>query len=157
MGNICMTGLYRCRYPKKYYNAKFDPEYKFLFHCRNWTFTIHKIDDEGIIHLYDTYFDERELEINEEDLNTDFELLLDYSLYDKVDRMKDLRDYDREDYKIVSDNSGGFSSKSKYLRKGAKRSYKRMLQNIDEEIENTKNHLEYLNTQRNEIFKHMEK
>lgn len=157
MENICMTGLYRCKYPKKYYNAKFDPEYKFLFHCRNWTFTIHNIDDEGIIHLFDTYFGERELEVNEEDLNNDFELLLDYSLYNKVAKMVDLKDYDSKDYKIVLDNSGGFSSKSKYLRKGAIKSYKRMLQNVDEEIESTKNHLEYLNARRNEILRQMEK
>ena len=32
-----------------------------------------------------------------------------------------------------------------------------MIQNIDEEIENTKNHLEYLNARRNEILKQMEK
>lgn len=157
MENICMTGLYRCRYPKKYYNVKFDPEYNFLFHCRNWTFTIHNIDDEGIIHLFDTYFGEGKLEVNEEDLNNDFELLLDYSLYDKVNSMVDLKDYDPRDYKIVSDNSGGFSSKSKYLRKGAIKSYKRMLQNVDEEIESTKNHLEYLNARRNEILRQMEK
>ena len=45
---VCFTGIYKCRDPKKYYDDTQDPEYRLLYHCRNWTFKVGDCDEECV-------------------------------------------------------------------------------------------------------------
>lgn len=151
--SICMSGIYRCKEPKKYYDDTKDPEYRFLYHCRNWTFTVHEVDDEGIIHLFDTYFDEKELEVNEQELQEDFELALDSKEFHKVDRSTNLLEYRRNDVRQVADCSAGVMNPSKYVRNGAKKDIDRMLRFLDMEIKSTERQLESLKERKEQLLK----
>lgn len=138
---------------KKYYDDTKDPECRFLYHCRNWTFTVHEIDDEGIIHLFDTYFDEKELEVNIQELQEDFELILDLKEFHKVDRSTNLTEYKRCDVRLVADCSAGVMNPSKYLRNGVKKDIDNMLRFIDMEIKSTERQLESLKERKDQLLK----
>ena len=130
--NICMTGIYKCNNPKKYYYDPNDKEYKYLYHCRNWTFTVGKIDE--YIYLYDTYFGDKCIFTTFDEFETDFELVVDLSEFHKVDRKTDLREYDKEDICIVPDCSAGTMNPSKYVRNSAEKNIDRMLLLLADEI-----------------------
>lgn len=151
--DICKTGIYKCKEPKKYYDDTKDPEYKFIYHCRNWTFTVREVDDEGIIHLLDTYFDEEELEVNEQELQEDFELVLDLKEFHKVDRSTNLLEYKRNDARQVADCSAGVMNPSKYARNGAKKDIDRMIRFLDMEIKSTKRQLESLKERKEQLLR----
>lgn len=131
--NICLSGIYKCNNPKKYYYDRNDNEYRFLYHCRNWTFTVGKID-ENYIYLYDTYFGDKCIYVNFDEFKSDFELAVDLSEFHKVDRETDLREYDKEDICIVPDCSAGVMNPSKYIRNGAEKNIDRMLLLVADEI-----------------------
>lgn len=150
---ICMTSIYKCKEPKKYYDDTKDPEYQFLYHCRNWTFTIHGIDEEGIIHLFDTYFGDKELEVNEQEFQEDFELVLDLKEFHKVDRNINILEYRRCDVRQVADCSAGVMNPSKYVRNGAKKDINRMIKFLDSEIKSTERQLESLKERRKQLLK----
>ena len=149
---ICMSGIYRCKEPKKYYDDTKDLEYRFLYHCRNWTFTVHVVDAEGVIHLFDTYFDDKELEINEQDLQEDFELILDLKEFHKVDRSTNIFEYKRNDVRQVADCSAGVLNPSKYIRNGAKKDIDRMIKFLDSEIKSTERQLESLKERKDQLL-----
>ena len=153
MNKVCMTGIYKCKEPKKYYDDTKDPEYRFLYHCRNWTFTVHGVDDEGIIHLLDTYFGDKELEVNEQELHEDFELVLDLKEFHKVDKSINILEYRRNDVRQVADSSAGIMNPSKYVRNGAKKDIDRMIRFIDSEIKSTETQLESLKERRIKLMK----
>lgn len=150
---ICKTGIYKCREPRKYYSNNKDPEYQFLYHCRNWTFTVHGVDNEGIIHLLDTYFGDKELEVNESELQKDFELAVDLKEFHKVNRSTNLLEYRLSDARQVADCSAGVMNPSKYIRNGAKRDINRMIELIDSEIKSTERQLESLKGRREQLVK----
>lgn len=150
---ICMTGIYKCKEPKKYYDDTKDPQYRFLYHCRNWTFTIRGADEEGIIHLFDTYFDEKELEVNEQELQEDFELVLDLKEFHKVDKSTNLFEYRRCDVRQVADCSAGVMNPSKYVRNGAKKDIDNMIRFMDDEIKMTERQLKSLKERRERLMK----
>lgn len=141
--NVCMTGIYKCNNPKKYYYDPKDKEYTFLYHCRNWTFTIGKID-EYYIYLYDTYFGDKCIFTTLDEFDNDFELAVDLSEFHKVDIKTDLREYDKEDICIVPDCSAGIMNPSKYIRNGAVKDFDRVIELLDSEISMTENELEAL-------------
>lgn len=128
-----MTGIYKCNNPKKYYNDTNDKDYSFLYHCRNWTFTVGKVD-ENYIYLYDTYFGDKCIFTTFDEFENDFELAVDLSEFHKVDRKTDLREYDKEDICIVSDCSAGVMNPSKYVRNGAEKNIDRMLLLVADKI-----------------------
>lgn len=150
---VCFTGIYRCKDPKKYYDNTKDPEYRFLYHCRNWNFTVHGVDDEGIIHLLDTYFGDKELEVNEEELQKDFELTVDLKEFHKVDRSTNILEYRRCDVRQVADCSAGVMNPSKYVRNGAKQDINRMIKFLDSEIKSTQRQLESLKERKEQLMK----
>lgn len=150
---ICTTGIYKCKEPKKYYNSIRDPEYKFMYHCRNWTFTVHGVDDEGIIHLLDTYFGDKELEVNEEEFHKDFELAVDLKEFHKVDKHTNLLEYRRKDVRQIADCSAGVMNPSKYIRNGAKKDIDRMIRFLDMEIKSTEWQLEWLKQRKEQLLK----
>lgn len=150
---ICRTGIYRCKEPRKYYSDNKDPEYRFLYHCRNWTFTVHEVDEEGIIHIFDTYFGDKELEINERQLQEDFELVLDLKEFHKVDRSTNILEYKRNDVRQIADCSAGVMNPSKYVRNGAKKDIDRMIRFIDMEIKSTERQLESLKGRKEQLLK----
>lgn len=150
---ICTTGIYKCKEPKKYYNSIRDPEYKFMYHCRNWTFTVYGVDDEGIIHLLDTYFGDKELEVNEEEFQKDFELAVDVKEFHRVDRSANILEYRRCDVRQVADCSAGVMNPSKYVRNGAKKDINRMIKFLDSEIKCTERQLESLKERKQKLLK----
>lgn len=150
---VCTTGIYRCKEPKKYYDNTRDPEYRFLYHCRNWTFTVRGVDDEGIIHLFDTYFDDKELEVNEQELQEDFELVLNLKEFHKVDRSTNILEYRRNDVRQVADCSAGVMNPSKYVRNGAEKDIDRMLRFLDMEIKSTERRLQSLKERKEQLLK----
>lgn len=150
---ICTTGIYKCKEPKKYYDDTKDPEYRFLYHCRNWTFTVYGVDDEGIIHLFDTYFGDKELEVNEEELQEDFELVLNLKEFHKVDRNTNILEYRRCDIRQVADCSAGVMNPSKYVRNGAKKDIDAMIRFVDMEIKTTERQLESLKERKEQLLK----
>lgn len=150
---VCFTGIYRCKDPKKYYDNTKDPEYRFLYHCRNWTFTVHGVDNEGIIHLLDTYFGDKELEVNEEEFQKDFELAVDLKEFHKVDRSTNILEYRCCDVRQVVDCSAGIMNPSKYVRNGAKKDIDIMIQFIDSEIKSTERQLESLKERKEQLMK----
>lgn len=152
---VCVTGIYKCKEPKKYYDDTKDPEYRFLYHCRNWTFTTGGIDEEGIIHLFDTCFGEKELEVNEEEFQEDFELVLDLKEFHKVDKHTNLLEYRRNDVRQVADCSAGVMNLSKYVRNGAKKDIDRMIRFIDSEIKSTERQLESLKERKDQLLKEL--
>lgn len=150
---VCVTGIYRCKEPRKYYDDTRDPEYRFLYHCRNWTFTIHGVDEEGIIHLLDTYFGNKELEVNEQELQEDFELVLDLEEFHKVDRSTNLCEFRRCDVRLVADCSAGVMNPSKYIRNGAKKDIDMMIRFVDMEIKSTERQLQSLKERKEQLLK----
>lgn len=150
---VCFTGIYKCKEPKKYYDDTKDSEYRFLYHCRNWTFTIHGADEKGIIHLLDTYFDEKELEVNEQELQEDFELVLDLKEFHKVDKNTNILEYRPNDVRQVADCSAGVMNPSKYVRNGAKKDIDNMIRFLDDEIKSTERQLESLKERRIKLMK----
>lgn len=124
-----------------------------MYHCRNWTFTVHGVDDEGIIHLFDTYFDEKELEVNEQELQENFELILDLKEFHKVDKSTNLLEYRRCDVRQVADCSAGVMNSSKYVRNGAKKDINRMIKFLDSEIKCTERQLESLKERKDQLLK----
>ena len=150
---VCTTGIYRCKDPKKYYDDTRDSEYRFLYHCRNWTFTVDGIDDEGIIRLLDTYFGEKELKVNEQELQEDFELVLDLKEFHKVDRSTNLTEYRRCDVRQVADCSAGVMNPSKYIRNDANQDIARMIRFIDMEIKITERQLKSLKEKKEQLLK----
>lgn len=150
---VCVTGIYRCKEPRKYYDDTRDPEYRFLYHCRNWTFTIHGVDEEGIIHLLDTYFGNKELEVNEQELQEDFELVLDLEEFHKVDRSTNLCEFRRCDVRLVADCSAGVINPSKYIRNGAKKDIDMMIRFVDMEIKSTERQLQSLKERKEQLLK----
>lgn len=149
---VCFCGIYKCKEPKQYYNDTKDPEYKFMYHCRNWTFTVHKVDHEGIIHLLDTYFGDKELEVNQEEFQKDFELEVDLKQFHKVDRSTNLTEYRRCDVRLVADCSAGVMNPSKYIRNGAKKDIDKMIQFVDMEIKSTERQLESLKERKEQLL-----
>lgn len=152
---ICKTGIYRCGDPRKYYSDSKDPEYRFLYHCRNWTFTVHEVDDEGIIHLLDTYFGDKELKVNKEELQRDFELAVDLKEFHKVSRSTNLLEYRLSDVRHVADCSAGVMNPSKYIRNGAKRDINRMIELIDSEMKSTERQLQSLKERKDQLLKEL--
>lgn len=152
---FCTSGIYKCKEPKKYYDDAKDPEYRFLYHCRNWTFTIHGVDEEGIIHLLDTYFGDKELEVNEEEFQKDFELVLDLREFHKVDRSTNLLEFRRNDVRQVADCSAGVLNPSKYVRNGAKKDIDNMLRFLDMEIKSAERQLESLKERKDQLLKEL--
>lgn len=150
---FCTSGIYKCKEPKKYYDDTKDPEYRFLYHCRNWTFTVYGVDNEGIIHLLDTYFRDKELEVNEQEFQKDFELVLDLKEFHKVDRSTNLSEFRRCDVRQVADCSAGVMNPSKYIRNGAKKDIDKMIRFIDMEIKSTERQLESLKERRIKLMK----
>ena len=150
---FCTSGIYKCKEPKKYYDDTKDPEYRFLYHCRNWTFTIHGVDEEGIVHLLDTYFGDKELEVNEEEFQKDFELVLDLREFHKVDRSTNLLEFRRNDVRQVADCSAGVLNPSKYVRNGAKKDIDNMLRFLDMEIKSAERQLESLKYRKEQLLK----
>lgn len=150
---VCVTGIYRCKEPRKYYDDTRDPEYRFLYHCRNWTFTIHGVDEEGIIHLLDTYFGNKELEVNEQELQEDFELVLDLEEFHQVDRSTNLCEFRRCDVRLVADCSAGVMNPSKYIRNGAKKDIDMMIRFVDMEIKSTERQLQSLKERKEQLLK----
>ena len=150
---VCVTGIYRCKEPRKYYDDTRDPEYRFLYHCRNWTFTIHGGDEEGIIHLLDTYVGNKELEVNEQELQEDFELVLDLEEFHKVDRSTNLCEFRRCDVRLVADCSAGVMNPSKYIRNGAKKDIDMMIRFVDMEIKSTERQLQSLKERKEQLLK----
>ena len=152
---ICKTGIYRCVAPRKYYSDTKDPEYRFLYHCRNWTFTVHEVDDEGIIHLLDTYFGNKELKVNKEELQRDFELAVDLKEFHKVSRSTNILEYRLSDVRQVADCSAGVMKPSKYIRNGAKRDINRMIELINSEMEITERQLQWLKERKDQLLKEL--
>lgn len=150
---FCTSGIYKCKQPKKYYDHTKDPEYRFLYHCRNWTFTVHRVDEEGIIHLLDTYFGDKELEVNEEEFQKDFELEVDLKEFHKVDRSTNLTEYRRCDVRLVAYGSAGVMNPSKYIRNGAKKDIDKMIKFLDSEIKSTERQLESLKERKEQLLK----
>lgn len=150
---FCTSGIYKCKEPKKYYDDLKDPEYRFLYHCRNWTFTVHGVNDEGIIHLFDTYFGDKELEVNEEEFQKDFELEVDLEEFHKVDRSTNLTEYKHCDVRLIADCSAGVMNPSKYIRNGAKKDIDKMIRFIDMEIKSIERQLESLKERKDQLLK----
>lgn len=150
---VCVTGIYKCKEPRKYYDDTRDPEYRFLYHCRNWTFTVHGVDEEGIIHLLDTYFGNKELEVNEQELQEDFELVLDLEEFHQVDRSTNLCEFRRCDVRLVADCSAGVMNPSKYIRNGAKKDIDMMIRFVDMEIKSTERQLQSLKERKEQLLK----
>lgn len=150
---FCTSGIYKCKDPKKYYDDTKDPEYRFLYHCRNWTFTVHGVDDEGIIHLLDTYFDDKELEVNKEEFQKDFELVLNLKEFHKVDRCTNLLEYRRTDVRQVADCSAGALNPSKYIRNGAEKDIDNMVRFLDMQIKSTERQLQSLKARKEQLLK----
>ena len=154
--NICLTGIYRCNNPKKYYHDTNDKEYSFLYHCRNWTFTVGKVD-ENYIYLYDTYFGDKCVYTKIEDFENDFELVVDLSKFHKVSRNTNLSEYMNEDICQVADCSAGIMNPSKYIRNGAVKDFDRVIELLDSEIGMTENELEALTQRKERLLKEKER
>lgn len=149
--NICVTGIYECNKPRKYYHDTNDKEYRFLYHCRNWTFTVGKVD-ENYIYLYDTYFGNKCVYTKPEDFENDFELVVDLSKFHKVNRYTDLREYRKEDICEVADCSAGIMNPSKYIRNGAVKDFDKIIELIDSQINMTENELKALKQRKERLL-----
>lgn len=154
--NICLTGIYRCSNPRKYYYDTKDKEYSFLYHCRNWTFTVGKVD-ENYIYLYDTYFGDKCVYTKIEDFENDFELVVDLSKFHKVSRNTNLSEYRNEDICQVADCSAGIMNPSKYIRNGAVKDVDKVIELLDSEISRTENELEALKQRKERLLEEKEK
>lgn len=150
--NICKSGLYRCREPRKYYQDPTDKNHRFLYHCRNWTFTVLEVDEvNGIVTLSDTYFHNKTVRVDVASLETDFELVMDTREFRRVSKDTDLREYSLQDIRIVADDSGGLYNPGKYVRIGAEKDILRQIQVLEERICMERSRLERLESERSAL------
>lgn len=150
--DICKYGLYRCKDPRKYYHERIDKDGRFLYHCRNWTFTVSDVDEStGIVTLVDTYWGCETIKVDESALKTDFELVMDTREFRKVPKNADLREYSPQDIRIVADDSGGLYRPGKYIRIGAEKDIERQIRLLKERIVMARSELQHLEWQQREL------
>lgn len=150
--DICKYGLYRCKDPRKYYHGSIDKDGRFLYHCRNWTFTVSDVDENtGIVTLADTYYGFKNVEVDVSALKTDFELVMDTREFRRVPKNTDLQEYSPQDIRIVADDSGGLYSPGKYVRIGAKKDLEKQIRLLKERITMARSELQHLEWQQREL------
>jgi hypothetical protein len=147
---ISLTGLYK-KSPESKYRSKFHENN--LYHCCNWTFTI--FEENGLFFAKDTYWssgDNLVIEIMDDNIN-EFQLIFEL---DKVKKIKkeECRVYDK--YYVVAIDSGGWNYPKYFTDKEADKSEHLILMEINEEIEETKDHLSSLIKRRNLLKLKME-
>ena len=123
------------------------PEYKRKdpYWCMNWTFTWRKGSDDNF-YMIDTYWstDSYKIELTDENFNN-FKLLF---RQDEVEKMPEgtLDECNSEDRWRVAIDSGGWSYPKFFIRKGAKKIKKLVIERIKSEIRLLEMQLEYKKT-----------
>lgn len=113
------------------------------YHCKNWTFKVHKFKD-GKAYMYDTYFDDWDsaILITDENIN-DFNFVFDFK---EVKRIGDYEydEYNKEDIFRVATDSGGYSCGHLYwVKKDTQKSKNLLITKKKEEIESLKHQLQW--------------
>ena len=139
---LCMTGIYHC-----------DPVLSWIeswrrdnpYHCINWNFKVRHYEEKDLYYMVDTYWtgcDGLRVELTDKNFDK-FELLFDMNDVHKVSP-PDFWDYNEEDRWHIALDSGGFQfSKHYYVRKGAKKNKKVLLERLNREIESLKNQVKW--------------
>jgi len=114
------------------------------YHCKNWTFKVHKFDD-GKAYMYDTYFnswDSHKIEVTDKNIG-DFVVVFDFN---EVKRINDseIDEYNQEDLFRVATGSGGYScGKLYWVKKDAQKSKELLINKAEEKVKSLKRQLEW--------------
>ena len=110
--------------------------------CRNWTFKVCKLDT-GKAFMYDTYWSsasEDYIEVTDENIN-DFKFIFDFREVIKI-RDTDIDEYDISDLICAATDSGGMTcGHNHWIKKGALKSNKLLIEKTEKEIERLKRKL----------------
>lgn len=139
---LCMTGIYKCEPVLSWIESwRRDNPY----HCINWTFKIYNYPEYNKIYMRDTYWSGGSgLSVELTDDNFDkFEFIFDMNEVHKVNP-PDFYDYNEEDRWHVALDSGGYQySRHYYVRKGAKKNKKVLLERLNLELNSLKRQVEW--------------
>lgn len=125
---IVMSGLYTCKPVLKWLPSyrRDDP-----YHCMNWTFRP-SVYTDGNLYMRDTYFNNASIKLTDENIHL-FTLLFDYKDVTDVGKRRP-DDYEETDYFRAAIGSGGISDAHYFLKKSAKPSIDKRIENHREEI-----------------------
>ena len=136
---LVKTGLYKHEPDKRYRSSLYWDD---MYHCFNWTFKVSYYERDDKWYMVDTYFGDKYIELTDENFD-EFEFLFDFNEVDKHSG-KNIWEYDEKDYWHVPVDSGGMYCGGKYfLRKGAQKSKEKVLERIQNEIEELELQLKY--------------
>lgn len=136
---LVKTGLYKHEPDKRYRSSLYWDD---MYHCFNWTFKVSHRESDDAWFMVDTYFNDKYIELTDENFD-EFEFLFDFNEVDKHSG-KNIWEYDENDYWHVAVDSGGMYCGGKYfLRKGAQKSKEKVLERIQNEIEELELQLKY--------------
>ena len=138
---LVLTGLYS---HKPDINMRSTLYVNDLFWCFNWTFKIYRRND--IYYFVDTYFNDKYYEITNENID-EFKLIFDFNDVERISESEATK-YDDEDVFHVAVDSGGMYCGGKwFIKKGAKKSKKKVIALLEEEIRSAKLQLMKYNTE----------
>lgn len=133
--------IYRCKCPEKY--SKEPPQW--LYHCRNWTFSIIRIitDHTGkeiiSVLLLDTYFNNKTITVTADNA-ADFEYVFDTAAVKRI-REDEADLYEPED--VIRCRTDSSAKPYCYIKIGTKVSQTRLIQSLTEKVNYLKWQLEY--------------
>lgn len=123
------------------------------YHCKNWTFRVHKCDD-NTAWMIDTYFnswDSHRIQVTDDNFKS-FEIVFDFRNVEKV-RDSETDEYDDEDLIRVATDSGGYLCGHLYWKnRNTLKSKKKLIAKYEEEVRSAKYRLENAERNLNEIL-----
>lgn len=135
---LVLTGLYKCQPNKKYRGQLYQND---MYHCFNWTFKIRHLKDDDIYLMVDTYFNEKCIELTDENFD-EFEFLFDFNEVHEHSG-NNIWEYNENEYWHVAVDSRGWYLGGKYfVKNNAIKDKNKVLQRIKEEIYNLERQLE---------------
>ena len=126
---LVMGGLYKHEPDKKYRDSLYWDK---MYYCFNWTFMVVHHEDTDKWYMVDTFFNEFDkghIELTDENFN-EFEFMFRFGDVERHSG-KNITDYNESDWRHVAVDSSG---KKYFVRKGAVKEKERVLNRIQDEI-----------------------
>lgn len=145
---LCMTGLYKCKPNQKYRGSI---HWKNMYHCCNWTFRVHKYENEYF--MQDTYWNGSDvcIKLTDENFN-EFTLIFDFNDVESHSG-RNIEDYDSSDYYNEAVDSGGMYCGGKYfIKKGARPVKEKVLKRLQDDIKSAEDDLARAKHQYNQVL-----
>ena len=123
------------------------------YHCKNWTFKVHKYDD-CTAYMLDTYFnswDSHKIQVTDENIDQ-FEIVFDCAKVKQISDYEVDEYYEKDIYRVAT-NSGGYSCGHLYwVNKDAKKSKEKLIKKSEEAVRSAKWQLEHAERELQELL-----